>query len=131
MSAATVSIRRAPNLNAGQTIGAGSAGQPFFAKYGTTSSVTQYFQGFSSTYNSLQSSSIAVQQRPHYDNRVYVAEGDGFPGGDDGGLAFYAGQGLHRNYARADFDRTLNYIQSYIYQLPFGKGKRYLNNSRG
>ena len=42
------------NLNAGQIIGAGSAGQPYFAKYGITSSVTQYFQGFSSTFNSLQ-----------------------------------------------------------------------------
>jgi hypothetical protein len=52
-----------------------------------------------------------------------------FQGGDDGGLSFYAGQGIGRNYARADFDRTLNYIQSYIYELPFGKGKPYLANS--
>ena len=48
-------------------------------------------------------------------------------GGDDGGLSFYAGQGLDRNYARADFDRTLNFIQSYIYELPFGKGKHFLH----
>ena len=47
--------------------------------------------------------------------------------GDDGGLAFYAGQGLDRNYARADFDRTLNFVQSYIYELPFGKGKHFLS----
>ena len=54
-SAATASIsRRRSNLNAGQVIGAGAAGEPFFAKYGTTAAVTQYFQGFSSTYNSLQ-----------------------------------------------------------------------------
>src|SRR5258708_9379022 len=48
--------------------------------------------------------------------------------GDDGGLYFYAGQGLDRNYARADFDRTLNFIQSYIWELPFGKGRAFLAN---
>ena len=42
---------------------------------------------------------------------------------------FYAGQGLDRNYARADFDRTLNFIQSYIYELPFGKGKHFLSRT--
>jgi hypothetical protein len=36
---------------------------------------------------------------------------------------------MGRNYARADFDRTLNYIQSYIYELPFGKGKPFLSNN--
>ena len=34
---------------------------------------------------------------------------------------------LDRNYARADFDRTINFIQSYIYELPFGKGKHFLS----
>ncbi len=53
-----------------------------------------------------------------------------FQSGDDGGLDFYAGQGLHRNYARADFDRTLNFIQSYIYQLPFGKGQALSDQQR-
>lgn len=120
----------APNLNAGQTIGASTAGEPFFAKYRTTASVTQYFQGFSSTYNSLQvkfdrrfSSGFSLTTAFTWQKAMDVQ------GGDDGGLAFYAGQGLSRNYARADFDRTLNYIQSYIYELPFGKGKPYLANS--
>ncbi len=36
--------------------------------------------------------------------------------------------GEQRNYARADFDRTLNFVQSYIYNLPFGKGGRWLNH---
>ncbi len=118
-----------PNLNAGQTIGAGSLGEPFFVKYGTTSSVTQYFQGFSSTYNSLQ---VKFDRRFSSGLTMTTAftwqKAMDFQSGDDGGLDFYAGQGLNRNYARADFDRTLNYIQSYIYQLPFGRGKRFLTN---
>ena len=51
-----------------------------------------------------------------------------FQSGDDGGLDFYAGQGIQRNYARADFDRKYNFVQSYVYQLPIGPGKRFLNH---
>lgn len=118
------------NLNAGQKIGAGSAGQPFLAKYGTTAAVTQYFAGFSSSYNSLQ---IKLDRRYASGLSVTTAftwqKAMDFQGGDDGGLAFYAGQGIARNYARADFDRKFNFVQSYIYQTPFGKGKPFLTNS--
>jgi hypothetical protein len=50
-----------------------------------------------------------------------------FQSGDDGGLVFNVNK--ERNYARADFDRTLNFVQSYVYQLPFGRGKRFLAHS--
>jgi hypothetical protein len=119
-----VNIAASPNLNAGQLIGAGSAGQPFFAKYGTTASITQDFAGFSTTYNSLQ---VKFDRRFSSGLRLTTAftwqKAMNFQSGDDGGLDFYAGQGIGRNYARADFDRTLNFVQSYIYELPFGKGK--------
>ena len=32
-----------------------------------------------------------------------------------------------RNDGRSDFDRTLSYVQSYVYELPWGVGKRRLN----
>ncbi len=118
------------NLNAGQLIGAGSNGQPFFAKYGTTASVNQLFQGYSSTFNSLQ---VKFDRRFSSGFRMTTAftwqKAMDFQSGDDGGLDFYAGQGIGSNYARADFDRTLNYIQSYLYELPFGKGKPFFTNS--
>ena len=44
--------------------------------------------------------------------------------GDDGVLFWFIG--AQRNYARTDFDRTLNFTQSYVYALPFGKGKKML-----
>ena len=50
-----------------------------------------------------------------------------FQSGDDGGLLFYVNE--QRNYARADYDRTLSYVQSYIYKLPFGKRERWLTSS--
>jgi hypothetical protein len=114
----------ATNLNAGQIIGAGSKGQPL---YPITAAVTQYFQGFSSSYNSLQ---VKFDRAFVGGFRMTTAftwqKAMDFQAGDDGGLSFYAGQGINRNYARADFDRTLNFIQSYIYELPFGPKKRFL-----
>jgi hypothetical protein len=117
------------NLNAGQVINGGSQGQPLLKKFGQTAAVTQYFAGFSSSYNSLQ---VKFDRRFNAGIAVTTAftwqKAMDFQGGDDGGLAFYAGQGISRNYARADFDRKFNFIQSYIYQLPFGKGKQFLTN---
>jgi hypothetical protein len=52
-----------------------------------------------------------------------------FQKSDNSDLYFNAGQGLDRNYARADYDRTLNFIQSYIYQLPFGRGRQFLSHN--
>jgi len=120
------------NLNAGLIIGAGTAGEPYFVKYGQTAAVTMYFQGFSSTYNSLQ---VKFDRNFRSGFRMTTAftwqKAMDFETGDDGGLYFYAGQGLQRNYAPADFDRTLNYIQSYLYELPFGKGKPLLSHGIG
>jgi len=119
----------APNLNAGQIVGAGAAGQPFLSKYGITSAVTQYFQGFSSTYNSLQVKFDRAFSGGFQLTTAFTwQKAMDFQIGDDGALDFYAGQGLSRNYARADFDRTLNFVQSYIYELPFGKGRAFLAN---
>jgi len=122
----------AVNLNAGQTINGGAASQPFYAQYGTTASITQYFAAFSSTFNSLQ---VKFDRRFTSGLIMTTAftwqKAMDFQSGDDGGLDFYAGQGLARNYARADFDRKYNFIQSYIYRVPFGAGQRYLANGLG
>jgi hypothetical protein len=50
----------------------------------------------------------------------------GFQTGDDGGLAFYINQ--RRNYARNDFDRTHTFVQSVVYDLPFGYGRRFVSS---
>ncbi len=112
----------ATNLNAGQVLGAGSKGQP---QYPRTANSIQYFRGLSSMYNGLQ---IKLDRGYSKGLRITTAftwsKAMDFQTGDDGGLLFYVGQ--QRNWARADFDRTLNYVQSYIYELPFGKGKTWL-----
>jgi len=35
---------------------------------------------------------------------------------------------FHRNWARNDQDRTFSFVQSYVYELPFGQGKHWLNS---
>ena len=122
-----VNIAGSYNLNAGYVIGAGSRGQP---QYPRTAATTQIFRGFSSNYNSLQ---VKFDRRFNSGLRMTTAftyqKAMSVQGGDDGGLSFYIDQ--RRNYARADFDRTLNYVQSYIYDLPFGRGKQWMNHGIG
>jgi hypothetical protein len=52
------------------------------------------------------------------------AKGMSYQTGDDGGIVFYVNP--RRNYARNDFDRTFTYVQTFIEQLPFGKGRKWL-----
>ena len=53
----------ATNLNPGLIVGAGSAGQPYFQKFGRTVAETQRFQGFSSSYHRCRSSSTGASPR--------------------------------------------------------------------
>jgi hypothetical protein len=116
------------NLNPGLVIGAGSAGQPYFKLFGRSVAETQFFQGFSSSYNSLQ---VKFDRRFASGLTMTTAftwqKAMDYQSGDDGGLArWYINP--QRNYARADFDRTLNFVQSYVYRLPFGKGEHFANH---
>ncbi len=102
--------------------------EPYFIKYGITNSVTQFFQGFSTSYNSLQ---VKFDRRFSkgltMTTAVTWSKVLNFQSGDDGGLDFYAAQGIQRNYARADYDREFTYVQSYVYKLPIGQGEKFLS----
>jgi len=52
-----------------------------------------------------------------------------YQNGDDGGLDWQIG--ATRNYARADFDRTFTFVQSYVYSLPYGPGRTQLHGPLG
>ncbi|MGP8246758.1 MAG: TonB-dependent receptor [Bryobacteraceae bacterium] len=124
------------NINASQVIAPASAGDtaylPYFPHTGT---VTQFFVPVSSMYNALQvkldrrfASGLAITTSFSYQKGMAYYNG----GDDDGFYGFYLNGQYHRNWGLNDFNRYLSFVQSYVYQLPFGKGKQFLHSaSRG
>jgi hypothetical protein len=115
------------NLNAPTSVlGGGTASEPLDILYGKTAGDTLYWDGFSSSYNALQ----AKLERRLGDLNILTAftwgKGMDYQQSDDGAL--YWQIGAQRNYARTDWDRTLTYVQSYVYQLPAGVGKKWMNS---
>jgi hypothetical protein len=99
---------------------------PTFLK---TASVTQFFLGYSSNFQSLQ-----VQLTKRFSHGVGFTSAFTWgkaenyqTGAQVGNLLFWAGP-VHRNYAVADFDRTRNFEQTITYELPAGHGHRYFNS---
>ena len=115
------------NLNAALTAGCGNTCLPEYGFGGRTAATNLLFAGYSSMYNSLQTKLNRRFANGFSLTTSYTyGKGMGFQSGDDGGLTFYVNQ--RRNYARNDFDRTHTFVQSYVYDLPFGPGKKWLNN---
>jgi len=113
------------NINLPSVLGAGVAGEPLNVAFQRTAGTNVIFLGFSSNYQSLQtqltrrfSKGLSLTSAFTWSKTLNYASGD------DGGLLFFAQ--LRRNYARADYDRALNYEQSFTYQLPSGAGTRML-----
>ncbi len=121
-----VRIGTANNINLPDRLNCGTNCEPLQIKFQHSAGVTQQFIGFSSNYNSLQTSLTRRFTNGLSSSSSFTwARGLGYQSGDDGGLLFF--QDLRRNYARNDFDRTDSFSQSITYELPFGKGKKFLS----
>jgi len=116
------------NLNAGFVAGAGAGGQPEYTAFGRTAASTMLKQAGSS-YHSLQ-----VKLEHRYTNGISSTssytfqKGLGFVTSSSTGVgstSFYLD--FSRNYSRLGNDRTHTFVQSFIYEFPFGKGKKWLN----
>jgi len=119
------------NINAGFIFNAGSAGRPLFQKFGRNVDVLMRYDGLSNNYESLQvkldrrfSGGFLMTTAYTWSKAMGYGRTD-----DDSGLWNYIDQ--KRSYARLDFDRTQSFTQSYLYELPFGKGKRFLQSGIG
>ena len=114
------------NLNASRVIGAGIAGQPLYAAYGRKADTNLRFVGLGSSYNSLQ---VKVDRRFNKGLAITTAytwsKAEGYQS-EDQALAYYINP--RRNWARVDFDRRHNFTQSYVWELPFGKNKQFLQS---
>ena len=99
-----------------------------------TATTNLYFNPESSNYQSLQAQLTRRFANGLAFNSAFTwGKGMGYISGgsdaDDGGLLFYINQ--RRNYAPNDFDRTLNFEQTFTYALPFGRGTNHFNSGIG
>ena len=115
------------NLNAATVLGLDIAGQPLYQLFKRSASTTLRYVGFGSSYNSMQ-----VKFNRRFSGGLLITtsytygKAEGFQS-EDGGLRFYIDQ--RRNWERLDFDRKHNFVLGYVWELPFGKGKLFMNSN--
>ncbi|HWY48775.1 MAG TPA: carboxypeptidase regulatory-like domain-containing protein [Bryobacteraceae bacterium] len=112
------------NATSPSGLGLGNAGEPLDILYGKTSSATLRWQGFSSSYHALQVKFDRRMTDLTMTTAFTWGKGMGYQTDDDGNLLWLINP--RRSYARNDFDRTLTFVQSYVYNLPFGAGRKWL-----
>ncbi|SFS07020.1 Carboxypeptidase regulatory-like domain-containing protein [Granulicella pectinivorans] len=122
-------ISVAQNINQPRVYGQSGTSDPLNIAFGKTAAVTQYFMGTSNNFQSLQVQLIRRMTKGLAFTSAFTwSKAQGYvTGAQDGALLFFAGD-LRRNYTVLDFDRTINYAQTVTYELPFGRGKKYLNH---
>jgi hypothetical protein len=105
--------------------GTGTAGRQLNQRFGRLSDTTERGYGVNSNYNSLQTN---VRKRMSNGLSFTVAytfsKGLGV-GGDN--PSFLNNLNIRANYAVWDFDIRHMFVASHVYELPMGKGKRFLN----
>ncbi len=121
------------DVNQGQIIGRGNAGKPLQAQFGRIAPTTLVTPLGSTQYNSLQASlqrrfSQGVQIEANYTWSKAI----GYNVNSDSGPNFVqALPYFDMNRVVADYDRTHMFHISNIWDLPFGKGKRFATSGVG
>src|SRR5262249_54391051 len=116
------------NINASQVPGSGAAGRPLNKLFGKTVDVNEWVRT-DTEYNALQ---LKLHHRLR--NGLLLTTACTFQKGinyaeDNGGLFIPAVLALNRG--RPGYDRTHSFVQSYVYELPFGPSKRWLQSGVG
>jgi hypothetical protein len=130
-----VSMGSDQNINASPVIAASNTStveNSYLPYFPHTGNITQFFVPVSSMYNALQvkldrrfSTGLGITTSLTYQKGMAYYNG----GDDDGFYGFYLNGQYHRNWGLNDFNRYITFVQSYVYQLPFGKGKAFLNSA--
>ncbi len=116
------------DINAGQVLGAGDAGRPLYAKFERIASTTFATPLSTSHYDSLQASlerrfSAGLQLAVNYTWSKSLGNVDN----NDSAPNIQALPYFHLNRALTNYDRTHNLQITNIWELPFGKGKRWVS----
>ena len=122
------------DLNAGQVIGAANAGRPFNRPGFSRTVQTALVEPIGHTnYDSLQTQLTRRFANGFQVNFAYTwskAIGLCCNASNDGGPFIQARAYLDRNRAVMSFDRPHNFQSTFVYELPFGKGKQWANTSK-
>jgi len=115
------------DVNASQIPGSGDAGRPLFSRFGRTATTREWNGRTHSTYHSLQATlnrrvagGLFLQGSYTYSHAIDMANY-----GDWTGFNWNAPSVFSRNRATASFDTPHNFQFAYVYELPFGSGKRW------
>lgn len=122
------------DLNAGQVIGAGNAGRPFNRPGFNRTVQTSLVEPLGHTnYDSLQTQLTRRMANGFQVSVAYTwskAIGLCCNASNDGGPAIAARAYLNRNHTVMSFDRPHNFQSTFVYELPFGKGKQWANSGK-
>jgi hypothetical protein len=124
-----VGIASVRDINAGMLPGAGAAGQPLFQRFGRRSASNELYYPTSGSYQSLQvkfdrrfSSGFLLTTSYTFSKSIDYSN-------DNGNLAVPSNPRANR--ARSNFDSTHIFVQSYIYDLPFGARGQWFRTGAG
>ena len=113
------------DINSGQVLGAGNAGRPYSARFGRNIATSMWAGYLSSNYHALQTAvrrqagGLILQGAYTYSKAINMTDDEGWAG-----VSYNWGPAFHRNRAAAGYDRTHVFQMGYVYELPFGQGKK-------
>ena len=120
-----VGILNRVNINASRVPGSGAAGRPLNAKFGRTADTIAWGR-MGGNYNGLQvkfdrrlAQGLALTTAYTFSKSINFAD-------DNGTLGIPINFSMNRG--RANFDRTHMYVQSFIYDVPMGPGRKWLSS---
>jgi hypothetical protein len=118
------------NINAGQVLGAGLDGQPLYALFGRTASTRLWDGMLGSSYHSLQfalnrrmTSGLLLKAAYTYSHAIDMADYS-----DWTETYWPSNLAWGRNRANASYNQPHNLQFAYVYELPFGSGKKWASN---
>ncbi len=117
------------DINAGFP-GSGNAGRPYAAKFGRTAATNMWDGYLSAHYHSLQASvnkqfskGVLIKGAYTFSKAINMTDDDGWAA-----VGWNWAPVFNRNRAAAGYDRTHVFQIGWVYELPFGNGKQYLNS---
>jgi len=113
--------------------GGGAASRPYYQKFGRNTATNMWDGYLSANYHSLQTSvrkslakGLMLQGAYTWSKAINMTDEDGWAS-----VGWNWGPVFRRNRAAAGYDRTHVFQMGWVYELPMGKGKQFVNNGIG